>query len=580
MVQRQRTGSRRFGRDQLLVGVFIVFAAVLGLRLFTMQIIQYGFWSALAADAHQLSQQLMPTRGQILVTDPDSATGVYPLAANKTLYLLYAIPQRIKDPIATAERLWPYLTITKDDLLKRLDKPNDLYEPIQHYLTDDQRDAIAALKLDGLAFSDEPTRYYPEKKLGSHLLGFVGYDRDVKVGRYGLERYFEKELAGRRGYIEAQKDASGQMIATAAQVWQPAVDGSNLLLTIDRTIQFEACRQLDEAVQKHGADGGSLVILNPKTGAVLSMCGAPDYDPNIFNQVTDIKIFLNPATQVPYEPGSVFKGITMAAALNEGKVTPETTYTDTGQVRIGNFTIKNSDGHANGVQTMYEVLEKSLNTGAIFAMEQIGPAKFADYVQAFGFGSPTKIDLDEAGGDISGLKTGKEIYAATGAFGQGMTVTPLQLAAAYGALANGGKLMQPYVVDRIRKPDGAEVVTQPKEVRAVISTQTSATISAMLVRVVQNGHGKRAGVPGYFVAGKTGTAQIPDPATGTYMKDLTIGTFAGFAPVEDPQFVMVVQLIKPRDVQFAESSAAPLFGNLAKFLMLYLHIPPTTATKP
>ncbi|MEK7537619.1 MAG: penicillin-binding transpeptidase domain-containing protein, partial [Patescibacteria group bacterium] len=273
---------------------------------------------------------------------------------------------------------------------------------------------------------------------------------------------------------------------------------------------------------------------------------------------------------------------TMAAALNEGKVTPETTYTDTGQVRIGNFTIKNSDGHANGVQTMYEVLEKSLNTGAIFAMEQVGPAKFADYVQAFGFGSPTKIDLDEAGGDISGLKTGKEIYAATGAFGQGMTVTPLQLAAAYGALANGGKLMQPYVVDRIRKPDGAEVVTQPKEVRAVISTQTSATISAMLVRVVQNGHGKRAGVPGYFVAGKTGTAQIPDPATGTYMKDLTIGTFAGFAPVEDPQFVMVVQLIKPRDVQFAESSAAPLFGNLAKFLMLYLHIPPTTAgsTKP
>lgn len=580
MVQRQRSTTKRWSRDHVVVGFFMVFAVLLGLRLFTLQVLQHAFYTALAADEHQLSQWLLPTRGQILVHDPDSSTGVYPLAANRTLSLLYAVPKQIVDPIATADRLAPLVTMPKDELLQRLSKENDMYEPIQHNLTDEQRQAIVDLQITGLAFDPEPTRYYPEHNLGSHILGFVGYSENTKVGRYGLEGYFEKELAGQRGFLRAQKDASGQLIATAAQLWQPAINGSNLLLTIDRTIQFEACRRLDEAVQKHGADSGSIIIMNPKSGALLAVCGSPDYDPNNYGSVIDIKTFLNPATQIPYEPGSVFKAVTMAAALNEGQVTPETTYNDTGEVKVGGFTIKNSDNKANGIQTMNEVLEKSLNTGAIFAMNQIGASKFADYIRAFGFGSPTKLDLDESAGNISGPLTHKDIYATTGSFGQGLTVTPLQLAAAYGAMANGGKLMRPYIVDRIQHPDGTEDMTEPKMVRQVITPDTAATISAMLVRVVQNGHGKRAGVRGYYVAGKTGTAQIPDPETGKYKPDATIGTFAGFAPVEDPQFVMVTQIIHPRDVQFAESSAAPLFGDLAKFLMLYLHVPPSVSTQP
>jgi cell division protein FtsI/penicillin-binding protein 2 len=580
MVKQRRSSNFRPNRTQAVVLFFVVLAGLLGLRLFTLQVLQFGFYSALASDQHQLSQQLMPTRGQILVTDSASATGYYPLAANKTLHLLFAIPKQITDPIGTAERLLPYVTVSKDDLLARFNKPNDLYEPIQHNMSDDQQTTIAALKLTGLYFSDEPSRYYPERNLGSHILGFVGYDGDTKLGRYGLEGYYNKELAGQRGYIKAEKDAGGQLIATAAQVWQPALDGSDLMLTIDRTIQYETCRQLDAAVQKNGADSGSIVILEPTTGAILAMCGSPDYDPNEYNKVEDAKTFMNPVTQVPYEPGSVFKAITMAAALNEGKVTPDSTYTDTGEVKIGSYTIKNSDNKANGVQTMTEVLEKSLNTGAIYASQQVGAKKFVEYLKAFGFGQATKVDLDEAVGNIDGPETLKDIYTATGAFGQGLTVTPLQLAAAYATIANGGKLMQPYIVDKIKQPDGTIIATAPHEVRQVISAQTSATLSAMLVRVVQNGHGQRAGVPGYFVAGKTGTAQIPDPETGTYLKELTIGTFAGFAPVEDPKFVMVTQLVKPRDVQFAESSAAPLFGDLAKWLMLYWHIPPTNSTTP
>lgn len=573
----RRSGGRR---DRLyilniLVGIFAL-AAVL--RLFVLQVVEHRVYAALAQDQHKLEEQLYPTRGSIVVNDADSATKTYPLATNETLHLLYAVPKQVVKPDEVAKTLATLVPTPETDIAQRLNKTNDLYEPIAHELSDDQIKAIQDLKIPGLYFTDENTRYYPEKNIGAQLLGFIGYVKDQKVGRYGLEQAFEKQLAGQRGYIRAQKDASGQLIATAAQFWQPAVDGSDVVLTVDRTIQYQACTALNAAVQKHGADSGSIVIMDPSTGAILAMCSSPDFDPNIYNTVKDPVTFLNQATQVPYEPGSVFKAMTMAAAIDQGKVTPDTTYTDTGEVKISSYTIKNSDLKANGVQTMTEVLEKSLNTGAIFAERQIGNDVFDSYLHKFGFGQPTGIEIPEKFGSISGVDTGKDIYAATGAFGQGLTVTLLQLADAYGAIANGGKLMKPYVVDRIVHPDGTADITKPTTVRQVISPQTAATMSAMLVRVVQNGHGQRAGVPGYFVAGKTGTAQIPDPKSGGYLPNYTIGTFAGFAPVDHPRFVMAVQLVKPRDVQFAESSAAPLFGNLAKFLLMYMGVEPTEAT--
>lgn len=557
----------------LMVGVAVVLAG----RLFDLQVIHNNFYTALAQDLHQLSADLYPARGQILVSDPTATNQTYPLATNKTVHLLYAIPKQVVDPTATATAIAPFVVTPLVDIERRLSKPNDLYEPIAHQLSDEQMAKIDALKLVGLHFSDESIRYYPEKNYGAHLLGFVGYQNDTRVGQYGLEDAFQDQLVGRQGFIRAEKDARGELIASAAEIWQPAVNGADLVLTIDRTLEYEACRRLDEAVLKHGADRGSLVILDPQTGAVKAMCGAPDFDPNKYSDAAAAD-YINPSTQITYEPGSVFKAITMAAALNENKVTPDTTYTDTGQVKIGSYTIKNSDGKANGVQSMTEVLEKSLNTGAIFAMQQVGPKKFAEYVDNFGFGQPTNVGIAESAGNVSSLESGKEIYAMTASFGQGITVTPLQLGAAFSALANGGNLMRPYVVDRIKRADGTATVTAPKLIRQVISAKTAATVSGMLVRVVQNGHGKKAGVPGYFVAGKTGTAQIPDPDRGGYMAEATIGTFAGFAPIDNPKFVMVVQIVHPRDVQFAESSAAPLFGQLARFILSYYHVPPDDPT--
>lgn len=584
IAKRSPSKSKQGERVTALQLIFSIFGLVILGKFASLQIVHHGFYAALAQDQHQLSEQLLPTRGQIVVHDQQSATGVYPLATNRTLHLLYAIPKQVTDPARTAKQLATLVPVPEADLFKRLNKPNDLYEPMAHYLTDDQQATIAALKIPGMYFSDENTRYYPEKNIGSHLLGFVGFDGTKKIGQYGLEGAYENTLAGQRGFIKAEKDAGGQLIATAAQFWQPATNGADLVLTVDRAVEYEACHRLDEAVKLHGADGGSVVILNPKTGAIIASCGSPDFDPNQYNAVKDAKAFLNPVTQQTYEPGSVMKALTLSAALDQGKITPEATYTDTGQVKIGNFTIMNSDKKAHGVQTMNQVLEQSLNTGAVFAMNQIGPHSFGQYMQAYGFGQPTGVELDEVTGTIKSLSADKDIYASTAAFGQGVTVTPLQLASAYLAVANGGKLMRPYIIERIKKSDGSEQITQPQMIRQVIKPETAAIISAMLVRAVRFGHGKRAGVPGYFVAGKTGTAQIPDPKSGGYLTNVTIGTFAGFAPVEDPKFVMVVKLDKPRDVQFAESSAAPLFGDIAKFLLAYYHVQPgdtsSTTTKP
>ncbi len=558
-------------RVVILLGVLAVAA-----RLFVVQVLSHDFYSALASNQHDIFEQLFPERGSVYLHDQAATDGVFPVAVNKTMTLAYADPREIADPADAAKKLAPVLGLDEAELLAKLSHKEDPYEPLKSKLDDETVARAQALNIQGIGYTKERFRFYPEKNFLSHVIGFLGSNETgEKVGRYGVEGFWNRELSGRAGYLETEKDPVGRWIGAAERNFRPAQDGDDLVLTIDRNIQFVACQKLKEAVAKHGADGGAVVIMDPKSGAILAMCGVPDFDPNAYSEVSDIAVFNNPATFLPFEPGSVFKAVTMAAALDANKVMPNTTYEDTGSVAIGPYTIKNSDLKANGIQTMVDVLEKSLNTGAIFAVRRLGPSAFARYVRNFGFGSPSGVELDsEAPGDISSLDKSGDIWSATGSFGQGITVTPLQLVAAYGALANGGKLYKPYIVDEIRKPDGGTVRTEPKAVRQVITKRASTLISGMLVQVVEKGHGKQAGVPGYYVAGKTGTAQIPRKDGQGYEQDLTIGSFVGYAPVDDPAFVMLVKIEKPRDVQWAESSAAPLFGDIAEFLLQYMKIPP------
>ncbi len=578
---RHKKNSKPKSRDRIdiLLAVIFVFTAVIAIRLADIQIFQHSFYEALAANQHELHQKLSPKRGDILVRDKDDPGKLFPLATNKTLYFVYAEPKRIDDPEDIAEKLFTILQIEEDeekeDILYRLKKENDLYEPIKRQVSEKEIEEIDKLEMTGIKYQEEYQRLYPEGNFGSHLLGFLGFQGDTKVGQYGLEEYWETELAGEAGFLQAEKDARGRWITFGTKLLEEAKDGSDLVLTIDRTIQYEACKQLNETVAKHGADGGSVVIINPETGGILAMCGSPDFDPNNYGEVEEASTYINPATFYIYEPGSIFKAITMAAALDQGAVTPTTTYDDTGSVEIGKYTIKNSDGKANGISTMTEVLEKSLNTGVIFAARQIGEEVFEDYVKRFGFGQKYGIELNsEAQGNISNLAKHQEIYMATGSYGQGLSVTPLQMTNAYAAIANGGKLMKPYVVDEIINYDGFSTKTEPRVIRQAISEQTATTLGAMLVNVVRNGHGARAGVDGYYVAGKTGTAQIPRHDGPGYDPNFTIGSFCGFAPVDNPKFAMCVKIDKPRTVQWAESSAAPLFGDLAQFMLNYYGVSP------
>jgi stage V sporulation protein D (sporulation-specific penicillin-binding protein) len=267
----------------------------------------------------------------------------------------------------------------------------------------------------------------------------------------------------------------------------------------------------------------------------------------------------------------------MAAAVEEGKVSPDSTYNDTGQVvESDGKVIKNSDGKAHGVSTMVQVLDESLNTGAVYVKEQMGNAKFLDYLKKFGFGQKTGVELPETSGSLATLEKGNvKVNFDTAAFGQGITVTPLQLMEAYTALANGGVMMQPYIVQAHVKPDGKIVNTEPKKAGQVVSAQTASTISAMLVDVVENGHGKKAAVKGYYIGGKTGTAQVPRKDGQGYEPNNNIGTFIGYGPIEKPKFLMMVRVDHPRDVSFAESSAAPPFSQIAQFILNYYNIPPT-----
>jgi cell division protein FtsI/penicillin-binding protein 2 len=437
------------------------------------------------------------------------------------------------------------------------------------------------IKIPGIAYTMVTYRFYPEGNIGSQVVGFTSYATSEEKGEYGLEGFFNEELSGQYGSVKVERGAEKDIIIVNDREYKKPVNGNDLVLTIDRTIEYTVCQKLNEAVQRHGADSGSIIVMDPKTGAIIAMCSSPDFDPNNYEKVDDINVFNNMAVFNQYEPGSVFKSVTMAAALDQGKVTPETTYVDEGQVMVTGWPkpLKNSDfdtfgGH--GEVNMTTVLENSLNTGVIFAMKQIGAKTLADYIKNFGFGEKTGIELaGESLGDIRNLTVEKikEIDVAVASFGQGISVTPLQLVSAYASFANNGVLMKPYIVKEIIYPDGTKDITQPQAIRQVISEKTATILGGMLVNVVENGHGQKAGVKGYYVAGKTGTAQIPRKDGRGYETGANIGSFAGFAPANDPKFAMLVRIDRPRDVAWAESSAAPLFGEIADFLLQYYQVP-------
>lgn len=543
-------------------------------RFFQLQVLDHRMYEVLASDQHEIQSVIVPRRGTIFVRDQTDGD-LHPIARDRDSWLLYAVPREMKFPLETAKRVAERFGLVEEDLIKIFSVSNTVYAPLLKDVSFEKIEQLRTDPIRGIGVTKGQIRSYPEAHIGGHVLGFVAMnDAHERVGRYGIEGAFHVALAGKRGTLETEKDASGRRIPIGTTKLVEAVDGSDVILTIDRAIQYEACHKIEEGVKRYEAKSGSIVVMDPATGAVIAMCSTPDFSPERYGDIDRLDVLNNPVVSYQYEPGSIFKPFTMAAGIDAGKITDRTTYVDTGEEVIDGHSIRNSDKQAHGLQTMTQVLEKSLNTGTIFVQRLLGRETFVEYMRKFGFGEKTGIELpNEAKGDVAAFNKKGKIFAATASFGQGISFTPLQMAAAFGALANGGELMKPYIVEEIRESDGRSKRTEPQMVRRVIAERTAKLVSAMMVNVVENGHGKRAGVPGYYVAGKTGTAQIAG-SDGTYLEGETIGSFAGFAPATHPKFVMLVKIDRPKAVQFAESSAAPLFGEMAKFLLNYYHIPP------
>ncbi|MEK7134852.1 MAG: penicillin-binding protein 2 [Patescibacteria group bacterium] len=538
-------------RILVLILVFVLLGLLIWGRFFYLTVIRHDYYLAKAKNISDNSSAI--PRGSIFLTDKDNVP--YAVALNKEFPLVYAVPVKVKDPASLAKKLVPILELDEQLLFQKLSKPNDPYEILKRKVSDDTVNAIKTLKEPALSIDDETLRYYPEGLYLSQVIGFLGFNKNGQAGQYGLEEYYDKDLSG-------------------------LISSADLVLTIDSAIQVQAGTLLAAAVKKWQASGGSTIVMNPKSGDIIAMASFPDFDANSYSAVSDKNIFVNPVTLKRYEPGSVFKPITMAIGIETGAVTPETEYYNTGSVQINNRTISNSiPDEILGWQTMTTVLEQSLNTGAIFVEQKVPKDKFLKYLKDFGINSKTGIDVNEVSGDLSGLSGMRDINFATASFGQGVALTPIELLRALSAIASGGKLVRPHLIAKIVSRHGETYETKNDSPAQIISSETSVKLINMLVKVVEDGSGRRAQVKGYTVAGKTGTAQVPDLKNGGYL-DEYIHTFVGFAPAYDPKFIALIKLDNPKGIRFAESTTVPVFHDLAQFIFSYLAIPPDKPVEP
>lgn len=566
--------NQHLDRLSLLMAILVIVTFLIIIRLFALQVIDFNFYTAMASDQHEIQAILHADRGDILLKDYTEPGQLFYAATNKEYFQIYAVPTQIENPEEVAEKLRDHVNKSEEELLVLLSKEGDPYEPIEKKVSEERYEKIMELELQGIHGLAETYRYYVDDNIGSNVVGFVGIKEDKPQGMYGIEGYFNNILAGQEGFFQTERDVAGRWIALTEKNVEEAVDGADIVLTIDRTLQYKVCSSLNNAVLQHGAIGGAIIVLEPGTGKILAMCSAPDFNPNFYSDAKSAAAYNNKAVFESYEPGSIFKPIVMAGAMDLDYVSPDSTFIDSGSVDVDDYTIRNAGEKVYGEQNMAGVLENSINTGMVHVARQMGQDRFRDYVQRFGFGELTGIEIQtEVAGNISSLDKSSEIYMATASFGQGITATPLQIAVAYAALANGGDLMRPYIIDEIRHSDGSVEVRQPNVIRQVISPKTSVLMTGMLTSVVMNGHASNARVPGYYVAGKTGTAQIAGSG-GEYLEGATTHSFVGYAPADEPRFVIIVKLDRPSSAEYSASTAARVFGELAKYMLNYYEIPP------
>lgn len=562
------------GRMQLrmltLAAVFAIAGTALVLRVAYVQLINEAHYKAEAQNEHFGQQVVRGERGAILDRNG------YPLATTVDAYDVYINRPDWRDDTAAAKAaavIAPVIGRQPQDLINDVRKTTSGLYLAYSGLAFEKGAALQGADAPGLRLVQTTARSYPEGDLASNLLGFVGRDH---TGLAGIEADYDQELGGQPGTIYFERDSIGNRLALGSErVGQKPEPGGNVRLTVDRYIQRVVEDELDTQLAKSGALGGTIIVMQPRTGAVLAIASRPGFRLSQLNlNNPNEALFRERAVTDVYEPGSVFKLITTSAAVDLGLVTPESTYNDTGYAQIGTSTIRNWDYSINGTTTVTQILQRSLNTGAVWMSGLIGPDKFYDYVRRFGFGAATHIGL---GGEPDGLvrtngdPNWSQVDLATNSFGQGIAATPIQVIAAVASIVNGGKLMRPYIVEEMDTPHGPRTF-QPVAVRQVVRTETAATVADMMNQVVEGVPYEAARISGYHVGGKTGTTTGATLADGT-VHDGNVASFVGFAPMRDPQMIMLVKLDFKGDV-LGGQAAAPVFHDIAPAILTYLGVRP------
>jgi cell division protein FtsI (penicillin-binding protein 3) len=548
------------GRLVALLGVMMLALAGVGTRLVVLQVGDHRDFAAQGLDQRVHPIDLPAERGAIV-----DRTGV-PLALTLEARDVYADPRYVTDPIGEAATIARILDLRPRKVERLLRTSGATFVYLGRQVDAELADRLETLGLPGIGFLDVPKRYYPAGPLAPQVLGFVGVDA---TGLAGLEFEYEDVLAGTPGRRTVELSADGLPIASGVGVVERAIPGRTLVTTLDREVQYLAQEALQQAVKENGAKGGTIVVMDARTGDVYAMASYPWFDPNEF-EVAEREAIRNRAVTDMFEPGSVNKVVTAAAALETGAVGLREVFQVPWWMKVGGYTV--NDSHPHGVQemTLADIVAQSSNIGSAIVAERVGSADLASVLARFGYGRPTGIGFPgETGGVVPELRNWTDITRTTVSYGQGISMTPLQMAAVYATVANGGIWVQPTLVRGTSGPDGRLQEPSRDERRRVLSEETATMLTRMLASVVSTGTGGAAEIPGYQVAGKTGTAR--KLVDGRYVRRY-MASFVGFLPASDPRVVIAVSIDEPRTI-YGGVAAAPVFSEIARHVIQRLAIP-------
>lgn len=561
-----------------IIGILLLLCAlVIGVRLYSVQIVRGADYAVQADRQYVRPSESLFNRGAIFFTDKDGET--ISAAMVRRGFTLALNPSDVVNAQTLYTALNSIVEISKIDFDKKVAKVDDPYEVLVERIDETTADAIDALDMPGIILHRNTWRYYPGNALAAQTIGFVSFSGDDLRGQYGLERFYDDKL--RRSeeslYINFFAEIFGELRNAVDDT--KTIEG-DIITSIEPTVQAFLEQQLHELQEKWQSDEVGGIIINPNTGEFYALGSAPTFDVNAYNTVSDVALFANPLVEKVYEMGSIIKPITMAIGIDSGAIKATDTYVDHGSVTLDESVIHNYDGVARGEVPMQEILNQSLNTGVVHIFQEVGNARFAEYLREFGIGEETGIDLpNEVAGLVANLDTPRDIELATASFGQGIALTPVGVVRSLSALANGGYIVSPHIVteytERVGNLGERSKKIVPFEGRQVISAESAEAVTRMLVTVVDDAlAGGEVALPNYSIAAKTGTAQIAKEDSVGYYEDRYLHSFFGYFPAYEPKFLVLLYHVDPRGARYASQTLTDPFMEIANFLINYYNVPP------